>query len=49
MTRPQIVAFFSEWEPDWKAKNPERLANWYAERATVNSPMFKRLNGRQSR
>ncbi len=47
MTRPQILAFFSEWEPDLKARNPERLASWYAERATVNSPMFKRLCGRE--
>lgn len=47
MTRPQIVTFFSDWEPDWKARNPERLANWYSEGATVNSPMFKRLNGRK--
>ena len=47
MTRPQIVAFFNDWEPDWKARNPERLANWYAEGATVNSPMFKRLNRRK--
>ena len=48
MTRPQIVAFFGEWEPDLKAKNPERLANWYAEDATVNSPMFRRLKGRKA-
>lgn len=47
MTRPQIVAFFNEWEPDWQAKNPERLASWYADSATVNSPMFRRLNGRK--
>ena len=47
MTRPQIVAFLNEWESDWRTKNPERLANWYADSATVNSPMFKRLNGRK--
>ena len=47
MTRPEMASFFNEWEPDWKARNPERLANWYAEGATVNSPMFKRLNRRK--
>ena len=48
MTILEIVTFFSDWEPDWKARNPERLANWSAEGvATVNSPMFKRLNRRK--
>ena len=47
MTRPQIVTFFSELDSDLKARNPERLANWYAEDATVNSPMFKRLSRRK--
>ena len=46
MTREQIAAFFVGWEAAWTARNPDRLAAVYAPHATVASPMFKRLRGR---
>lgn len=46
MTRPEIVAFFDEWEKAWASKDPDRLAACYAVEGKVSSPMFKQVSGR---
>ena len=46
MTRDEIVRFFDYRQADWRARNPEHLANGHAMDGTVVSPMFGALHGR---
>jgi predicted ester cyclase len=47
MTREEIVRFFEDLQGDWRARNADGLASAYADEATVVSPMFGALNGRE--
>lgn len=46
MTREETTLFFERWQQAWAAQDPAALASLYAERCTVNSPMFGQLHGR---
>jgi predicted ester cyclase len=46
MTRDEIAQFFDARQADWRARNPEALADGHAVDGTVVSPMFGALNGR---
>ena len=46
MTRDEIAAFFAARQAIWNARDPVALAACHALDATVESPMFGRLQGR---
>jgi predicted ester cyclase len=45
MTRDDIVRFFERRSIQWRARNPETLAECHAPDGTVVSPLFGALNG----
>jgi predicted ester cyclase len=46
MTRDEITTFFDRRQLDWRARNPEALAEAHASDGMVVSPMFGALHGR---
>jgi predicted ester cyclase len=48
VTRTDILAFFSERETHWRARDPAALAQGHAPAGVVVSPMFGRLSGRDA-
>lgn len=46
MTREEIFRFFDNRLGDWRARNPERLADGHSPDGTVVSPIFGALHGR---